>query len=394
MRVDLGGEKVFEVDVQGARSVAQAIGRISRAPGVGELVNAIAEGAYYARYRSDELSDHSAKDIAQELFESGYLAALGKISDIAEDAEDGLEIEANEAMSNSSAFKDVVEALAERFPRSTEEDLSDRLQEALRERVVEALEAHDTSKEIDAIPDHVRVEVVYYFGMGELPPDDRYISHRSNVFEPGTAIPDERLASFFEGLNIDFDAFAAHVSAEKGINLRGGPSDAALVDWLTRSDYLGDRDHARSRALTRAAEWQAFSPSHDPENPALLSHDRAWTVLTESSGSGVPCFVARVPLKQLLEHDWDLPLRFNPTERYGGRTGGLVGIYDPLNGSGHLSMVEAPVRIPAGTDGWRVSGRGGYAVDSVFGMVGTCYYATVEALPAPEAEPEAVTPGM
>jgi hypothetical protein len=394
MQIELNQGETFHVDIRSARSAAQAIGRIAGAPGVDALVNFIAQGSYYARYRSDDLSDHSAKDIAQELFESGFLAALGKVSDITEDAERGMDDEADEAMSESSAFKEVVEALGERFPRSSEEDLSDRLKEALREKVVAAMETLDDSKEVDAIPDHVRVEVVHYFGMGELSPDDRYIEHVSNVFSPGTAIPDERLAAFFEGLNIDFAAFAAHVREQRDIDLRGGPSDAKLVDWLTSSDYVVDRDTARERALKRAGQWQSFAPSHDPERPALLSHKDAWTVLTEATGSGVPCFVTRVPLKQLLELDWETPLRFNPEKGYGERGGGFVGIYDPVNGSGYLERPEAPVRIPEGTDGWRVSGRGGYEVDRTFGMVGACYYTKVEALPAPEPEPEAAVPGM
>jgi hypothetical protein len=388
MRIDLGGGKAFEVDIQGARSANQAVARIARAPGVDALVNAIAERAYYARYRPEDLSDNSAKDVAQELFESGYLAALGKISDITEDVDNGMEDEADNAMSDASAFKGIVEALGERFPRGSEDDMAERLKSALRDRVIDALETLDTSKEADAIPDHVRVEVVHYFGMGELSPDDRYMRYEGNVFEPGTAIPDERLAAFFEGLNIDFSAFAAHVAKEQGVDLRGGASDAALVDWLTQSDYLGDRDSARERALSRAAAWQAFAPSHDAERPALLSPERAWTVLTEATGSGVPCFVARVPLKQLLEVEWDTPLRFDSAKGYREQTGGFVGIYDPVNGSGHIERTEASVQVPAGTDGWRVSGRGGYAVDSVFGIVGSCYYATVEAVPAPEPKPE------
>lgn len=396
MQIDLSNDEAFHVDIRSARSVSQAIGRILRAPGIDALVKEIAEGAWYRRYRSDDLSDHSAKDIAQELFESGYPEALGKISDITEDAERGMDDEADEAMADASEFKRIVEALCERFPRSSEEDISDRLKEALREKVIEALETHDDSKEVDAIPDHVRVEVVHYFGMGELSPDDRYFDYVSNVFGPGTAVPDERLAAFFEGLNIDFAAFVAHVREVKGIDLRGGPSDEELVGWLTAADYIVDRGTARERALKRAEEWKSFAPAHDAERPALLSHKDAWTVLTESTGSGVPCFVTRVPLKQLLELEWDAPLQFKPDMGYGERGGGFVGIYDPVNGSGYLERPAAPVRIPAGTDGWRVSGRGGYEVDSTFSMVGACYYTNVEALPAPvpEAEPEAAAPGM
>ncbi len=404
MWIKTGNDTGFALDTRGARTAEKLIARLVKAPKFPELAKAIADGAYYSRYEVwQDMSDGTAKDIAHELFESGSLAALGKISDLVDDGEGNEpETRADEVMDDSSEFQDLVETLAEHLGIDDSEDLANDLKEVLRAGVAEAMEAADDSKEADIVPSHQRVEIVHYFGMGDLAPDDRYIQHVSNVFTPGTAIPDERLAAFFEGLNVDFEGFRAHVLAEQGVDLKGGPGDEALVAWLTDADYIGDRGYARQRAVERAGQWQAFAPGHDAEAPALLSHKDAWTVLTEATGSGVPCFVTRAPLDKLLSLDWDTPLRFEPTPEYGKGTGGFVGIYDPVNGSGYLERPAAPVTVPAGLEGWSVSGRYGYDVDGTFGMVGSCYYTRVEALPAPEAkadieasdEPEAPGPGM
>ena len=390
MRIELKGVPAFDVDLDGAGDVESAVERLASSPGMAAVTQAIGKGSYYARFETwSDMSDSTAKDIAQALFEEGPLGALGKIADMVQDANDSEpESRADEVMDGSGEFKGLVAALAEHLDMDEDDDeISDALKEALRAYVAEAMEAADDSKEADIVPSHVRVEVVHYFGMGELSPDDRYVQNVSNVFGPGTAVPDERLAAFFQGMNVDFEGFRDHVLADQGVDLRGGPGDEGLVSWLAEADYIGDRDRARERAVERAAAWKAFSPEHDGERPALLSHADAWTVLSESTGGGVPCFVARVPLAKLLDLDWETPLRFSPSSGYRQDTGGFAGIYDPVNGSGYIERAAAPVEIPAGTEGWRVSGRGGYAVDDTFGIVGTYYYADVEALPAPEDVP-------
>ncbi len=396
MRIEFRGLPAIEVKVGMTRKPERIVAKVMQAPGMDAVVESIAKDSWYERYTTwDDMSKDSAATVARALFREGPGAVEDALIELAEGYSEEPETEYNRMFADkrSNDVEDMVRAIAEHCD-ADEDDVRDLLKEALREDCLQRMEDLDESKPSDIVPDHVRVEVVHFFGLGGLAVDDRYMDHVSNVFSLGTAVPDGRLAAFFEGLNIDFAGFREHVRAEEGVDLLAGPGDEALVGWLTAADYHGDRDRARARALDRAAAWQSFSPGHDPSRPATLDNEGAMTVLTEASYGGVPCFVARVRLKDLAAADWEAPMRFDPTGGYQGETGGFVGIYQPSNGSGHIERAAAPVAIPAGTQDWRA----GLDVDETFGIVPSFYYADPVALPAPSAdvelEQDAPAPGM
>lgn len=400
MRIEFRGLPAIEVKVGMTRKPERIIAKIVQAPGMAAVIESIAKDSWYERYPSwDDVSERSAGKVAQALFRGGRDGGEEALIELAETNGNEPEADFNQMFEDKRAddAEAIVSAVAEHCG-AEEDDVRSLLQEAIQEDCLQRMEDLDESKPSDIVPDHVRVEVVHFFGLEGLGVDDRYLSYASNVFNLGTAEPDERLAAFFEGLNVDFAGFREHVRAEEGVDLAGGPGDEALVQWLTDADYIGDRDRARGRAVERAKAWQAFSPSHDASRQPTLGNDDALTVLTEATQGGVPCFVARVKLKDLLAQDWEAPLRFDPTGGYRGETGGFVGIFDPLNGSGYIERARVPVHIPAGTQDWRVSGLDIRSVDDTFGIVPSFYHADPVALPVPaaEAEPdqEAPAPGM
>jgi len=361
-----------------------------------------ASGLGYERFsRWDELGEDTAKTIAQALFDSGPDAAETAIDELCSGIENSPE-EYFDAMFDSDnglrGLRDaVVQAALEADEDLDEDDFGREVRSAMRELAAEAMVAADTSKPLDVIPSHAVVEVYKIFGV-DGPADDVdqvSVQNVSPVFRVGTVIPGQGLQAFFEAANLSFGDFAAHVAETDGVDLRAGPGDEALVAWLTAADYWGDRGAARERALQRAGQWRDFRPGHAPDKPSVITAEDMYTVIENAGGYSFPMFVSRPRLKELLAHDWTRGLEFGPDTSLGGRSfsGGFVGLFDSLNGSGYVTEARAPVTVAPGLDGWKVSGRHGSSVDDVFGIVGTAYRVGTKALPAPEPEPE-VAPGM
>ena len=180
-----------------------------------------------------------------------------------------------------------------------------------------------------------------------------------------------------------------------GVNLRGGPKDKKLIEWLAKGDYIKrgnnpDDPQILSNAAARAIAWKAFAPNKDASRPAILTPAKLETVLTESGYGGLPVYVCRMTLAAMIDADWTRPVVMAPLRGREKQSGGYVGIYNPWNGSGDIQEVEAPMPLPPGSEAWKISGVYGRAVDECFGIVDHYYHADPKpAEPAPESEPEA-----
>lgn len=347
-------------------------------------IASLARTAGYRRFESgQDLDQKTADELANVFFEQGRDAAEDFIStEIVDEYNNGAENYLHEVMvKGSREMGRLLDAIADPIEDITGEDkdaIVPLVVEALKERICEKLEEADDSKPFDIIPSHIRVEAFRAFGDdGSMAIEDLALTDFvSNVFSLQSVMPNDNLRHLFEAANIGIDDFAAHVMAEHGVNLRGGPKDKALIAWLVGGDYIKQPDdpQALSNAAARAIAWKSFAPKHDPERPAMLPLKNFGYLFSEASYGGVPCFVCRMPLGKLLDFDWTQPVMMAPSGPK-GKSGGFIAVYNPWNGSGDVQPVDHPMALPPGREGWKVSGQYGYAVDKVFGIVSHCYYA-------------------
>jgi hypothetical protein len=347
-------------------------------------IAALTKGAGYCRFESGEKLDQTTADkIAAIFFEQGRDAAEDFITNKIVDAYDsGAENFLFEVMiPGSREMGRLLDAIADPIEEATDSDrrtIVGLVVEALKDRICEKLEEADDSKPFDIVPSHVRVEAFRAFGAdGSVAIEDLALTdHVSNVFSLQSLMPNDNLRLLFEATNIGMDEFVAHVLAEHGVNLRGGPKDKALIAWLVKGDYIKQPDDpdALSNAAARAIAWKSFDPKKNPDLAAMLPLEKFCYLFSESSYGGIPCFVCRMPLRKLLDFDWTQPVLMTP-QTGEPKSGGFIAIYHPWNGSGDVQSLDHPMPLLPGREGWKVSGQYGHAVDSVFGIVGHFYNA-------------------
>jgi hypothetical protein len=371
------------VEIPDTTSADEAVAAICVHAAVDAEIASLAKSAGYRRFESgQDLDQKIADEIANTFFEQGREAAEDFISnEIVDEYNNGAENYFHEVMvKGDREMGRLLDAIAdpiEDFTGAGRDTIVPMVIGALRERICEKLEEADDSKPFDIIPSHVRIEAFRAFGDDGMAIEDLALTDFvSNVFSLQSVMPNDNLKCLFEAANVGMDDFVAHVMAEHGVNLRGGPKDKALIAWLVGGDYIKrpDDPQALSNAAARAIAWKSFVPKHDPEQPAMLPLKKFCYLFSESSYGGVPCFVCRMPLRKLLDFDWTQPVKMEPSGPKGA-SGGFIAIYDPWNGSGDVQPVDRPMALAAGREGWKVSGQYGYAVDKVFGIVPHHYYA-------------------
>lgn len=385
------------IEIADPQSAEEGVAAVCAHEGIRADIEALAAGAGYRRYEcARELPPGVAGEIACALVERGREAADEFIAnEIVDEYRSGPERFFHETMTGGREFGALLDALAGPIEDAfgIETDVaSAMIVEGLKDRTCDALAAADDSKPIDVVPPHLRVEMYRIFGIEDGADADEvaFDDYVSNVMSLRSVMPGEAMKRLFEGVNADFDAFVSLIGDAYGVNLRGGAGDAALVDWLAAGDYLRKPDdpRVRSDAAARAAAWQAFAPAYDPDLPTAAADADLHEILENSSKGGLPCYVCRLRLADLMKFDWTQPIM---TAQSGSRiSGGFVGIFEPFNGSGHLVRAESSVMLPPGRAGWRVSGVHGVAVDKVFENVGGCYHADLkvdERRPAPAHSP-------
>jgi hypothetical protein len=371
------------VEISDTADAEAAVSAICAHAAVDAEIAALIGGAGYRRFESgQDLNQKTADEIAAIFFEQGREAAEDFISnEIVDEYDNGADNYLYEVLLKSSReMRRLLDAITEPIGDRTGENrdvIVTLVVEAMKRRLCEQLEAADDSKPFDIIPSHVRVEAFRTFGDdGSTAIEDLALNdYVSNVFSLQSLMPNDNLKALFEAANISMDEFAAYVMTEHGVNLRGGPKDRKLISWLVLGDYIKQPDdpQALSNAAARAIAWKSFAPKKDPDLPSMLSLEKFSCLFSESSYGGVPCFVCRMPLRKVLDFDWSQPILMQSTGPKG--SGGFIGIYNPWNGSGDVQSVSHPMPLPAGREGWKVSGQYGCAVDSVFGIVEHHYHA-------------------
>lgn len=390
MHFDLPGGQTFDLP-DDVTSIEESVRAALSNPLSAKEIESVAYLAGFSKFETwQDMGEATANDIAEAFFLRGLDVAEDTIIDLAGDANDAASYYDQYHYKHHSVAA-LVDAIASpiifQFGADDDEVL-DLVRDGIRDAVIAKMEEDDTSKPTDVIPGHVRVECVHIFGRTENVPsdDDLLLSFEGRVLGPRSVMPNERLARLFEAVNVPVDEFIAHMRDENGVDLRAGATDRKTVNWLAQAEHRPDSSHAIGAAKERATAWTRFKPKHDPERPPLLSAKRLAQMLEEASYGGFPCFVARMKLSDIIRHDWNQALIVSPAANSGGHGGGFVGVYDPFNGSGDIAHIDKPIALPPGRAAWQVSGRFGYAVDSVFGIVGSYYHA--------DPKPDPTRPGM
>jgi hypothetical protein len=386
MKFELPAGNGIEIDdVADAQAAVKAI---CAHEGMKREIESVARGEGFRRYAVwERMGEDTVREIAAVLLERGTEAAEAHIADvIVDEYNSGAEHFFHETMAaRSDGFGRLMDALIDPIQDATGESreaVSDMLIEELKGRVCEALDMFDHSKPFDIVPPDARVEMYHVFGGedGTDIMDLAFSEYASNVMSIRSVMPGEPMKRLFEGVNADFDAFVALVKDTHGVDLRGGPRDKDLVAWLATGDYIRQPDdpRVRSDAAARAVAWQAFAPTRDPDRGTAATAKNLYDILDNSDQGGVPCYVCRMRLADLVGFDWSKPMATSQSGQVrseGVRSGGFVGIFEPVNGSGHIVRAQASLGLPAGREAWRISGVHGRVVDDTFGNVDSYYHA-------------------
>lgn len=405
----------FEVDGQKAVRQDAVRNLFIQSPDVEKVLKGIAGDQYFNAFESDQygLDDSTCRKLAAAYVDGGMDAVYENVDTHL------LERSAYEYYENVGAKQDVESFIDELLEQTREqleeqgvnsivtgigevESLKEELEESFKESVVAHMEENDTSTLTDAISSWDKVEVSFIPGYADLAIDDLFTAHHDVCFEPTTAYPDGNLMRILSFLNIAPSEFVKDIKEAYAIDLtepqlEDNYSDYRIKDeeqkahlWRAILDVeAGRSDNVASLKLNSDYEigrWNdtvdAFKDKKDYDRPRVFERDSLITVMANASYGGVGAWVARLPLKDLLDGKFDEPFLAR---------GGQTGIHDYINGSGYIEGPENPVLIDLSQGAFR-AGRNERKdeVDDVYGFVASALEPKIEEYKKPEwhrAEP-------
>ncbi len=270
MRIELKGLPAIEVESGDNPKGHELVERVLASDGIEAVIEEIAKSSYYSAYATwDSMEKSTAKDIAEALFDGGVTAAEDKVIEIVDSGGSAAHEEYRQMMAprghgNTKNLDIIAEAIAEACDEFVS-GIREALVEGLQDPVIEAFQDADESNVLDVVPDHVRVEVIYFFGLEGGAFDDHYTQNESNVSNLGTIRPDENLAAAFTGFNLPIAAFREAVKAKYGFDMAAGSKvPCAGATGVSSSSTRYQRFHSSGRcglsavARSRAAKSLSF----------------------------------------------------------------------------------------------------------------------------------------
>jgi len=389
MKIKLGiGEA--EVDVSERDTEEDVAAKIAALAPVVAIAKEVGASAYFRAFETfDGMSDSTAREIAARWLESrdgeGGIGDLFIENDWCQDG-DAYFREGGPKDELVSRLEAAVEAVTDAFEDLDADEIMEALVEALREDCVQAMYDNDASTPADAIPRHVTVELPFIPDYGDRGIEDLFTSHTDTVSGSETVIPDAALMRALKFFNVSPREFVEE-AARRGIDLVSGEVGEGTSDYRRRqaeenalrwcavldveAGSTGNISRLPLRSQGEIADWnetvELARTAKDHDRPASLSMDSLFTVLDNATYGGVPCYVMRVPLKDLVAGKFDTPFL---------ATGGFVGLHDFINGSGYIEAPDGPVLIDPSNGGFRVR-ESKDEVDDVYGIVHRYYEARV-----------------
>ena len=268
-----------------------------------------------------------------------------------------------------------------------QDDIFEALLEAdegrLRDVIYEAMREADKSTPEKSFPSHLKADITFIPDNHVLGIDDMYPSYSGVCFSAEDARPSSNLMRILRFFNVSPAEFV-----EECKNRGWDPTNPEIpediseyrrkdieLDALTWKSILelgeGTTNFIRQLPLPSKydiAEWNSTVKEvfggKDIDRPAAVDMDTLFTILDNASYGGVPCFAARVPIKDILGGQLNGPIKV---------TGGQIGVHDFINGSGYMDTLSSELIIDPSKG--KMTTR---SIDNVYSMVGSAYKADIE----------------
>lgn len=399
------------IEVDGQKAVRQQTLKdlIVGSDGVEKVLESIGDDQYFTHFEYDQygLDGSTCRKLAAAYVEGGLDGLHEKFDTYTLERSPYEYYENVGAKQDVSSFIDeIIEQLKEQLEEKgvtavlsgidDDESLKEELQDSFKESVIEYMRQSDESDFTDAISPHDKVEVSFIPGYADLAVDDLFTAHHDNCFDPTTAYPDGNLMRILSFLNIAPSEFVKDVKEAYEIDLTEPQIEESYSEYRIKDEEqkahlwrailgveAGRNDEVASLQLNGDYEirrWNdtvdAFKDKKDYDRPRVFERDGLITVMANASYGGVGAWVARLPLKDLLDGKFDEPFLAR---------GGQVGIHDYINGSGYIEGPENPVLIDLSQGAFR-AGRDERKdeVDDVYGFVASALEPKIEEYKKPD----------
>lgn len=386
MEITVNEENGAVVDIDENASLEDIVEKLTASEAVMDIAKKVGAASFYSEFGRDGSSFDAKwlRDVARAYFDGGHDAAYSFIVDdrIPSPTEEAYHSYVKDEL--IKALSPIVEQICEierfEFADDTIEEL---LSDGLSDICAEAMDDADTSVLTDMFNRHDKVEIAFGIDLNVLAVDDLHIYHsRGYCVSSEDVDPDANFMRMFKLFNVHPMAFVEYLTTEKGFDPR--------VPDVQSSE--GDEDGYRAKvAREHANRWVAFCEAattgkvsdqtasalggvfqgwirdlelesrnvHDIDRPAAVLVEDIFEMIENASYGGVPVYVARYPIADLLNGKLDEPFVAK---------GGQIGIHDFINGSGHVITLEGEVLINPRAGGYRASN-----IDDVYGIVSRYY---------------------
>lgn len=383
MKIIIDEENDVEIDIPEGVNIEKIAVILAETKTIQDIFEKVGKESHFEAFPYDDrINQETANRIATAYFddpESGvhqlflnenwdvnphsYFRYNNMKSDIAAELDDILNI-IKEALDDDYIGDAIVEALVD------QDELMDLLYDAMSEA--------DTSKVEDCFPRHAVADITFIPDNHVLGIDDMYPSYRGYCFSAEDARPSSNLMRILRFFNVSPAEFV-----EECKNRGWDPTNPEIpedisdyrrkdieLDALTWKSILelgeGTTNFIRQLPLPSKydiAEWNSTVEEviggKDIDRPTVVDMDTLFTILDNASYGGVACFVARVPIKDILGGQLNGPIKV---------TGGQIGVHDFINGSGYVDTLRGELIIDPSKG--KITTR---SIDDVYGMVGSAY---------------------
>lgn len=314
------------------------------------------------------LSPAAAAAAAEAFFASGSLraaerqaeASLGHADELAEIAGDLLY-----SRTISSLAVAVREAVLDRFPTASPEDVAGRVAAAMSDEVYESISAADRSRPIDAF-EGSEVVACYVPGLAEAGLAGTMTDFWTDESSSLTVKPDAAFMRFLELANVSVDGWIEAVRKGTGQRIDEGGPEA----WQEE----------------RARAWRNAECRHDESRGPLAKPSRLVQAVDACYLGFTPMIAFNGNVRHLCSRDWSLPLSLK---------GGILGLHDFLNGSGDPVRFEQKATLEARPGDMMLGEGRSCDFGEVHGFVRSSFRSRVsDGQAAAPDEAEAFTPGM
>lgn len=355
-----------------ARTVSEAARVALRSEEAAAAINRVVLRAGFRRYSPAvaDLSPGAAAATAESFFATGsrneaecqleaHLNHASALADLLEDMRHSRLVSAVESA--------VREAVLDRFPAASPEEVSGRVSSVLVEELTEAIGAADDSSPLEALRGS-EIVACYVPGLSKGGLASTMTSFWTDESSCLTVKPDFAFMRFLELANIEVPEWIDAVQKATGHRV----DDNGPEEW-----------HAE-----RAEAWRQAACGHDKSRGALAKPARLVQAVDACYLGFTPLIAFNADAGRLCARDWSCPLSLK---------GGILGLHDFLNGSGDPVRFEQKVVIEAAVGDMMLGEGRSCDFEEVHGFVKSSFRSKVSdepSSPSPVSEPiAALMPG-